>query len=869
MKQAFRKLFLFTLLALIGFGAASTVNAQTSISKAKHNYVYVDSNGVMRWQDGDKEVQGFGVNYSAPFAHAYRSAQKLGVNIKKAMQADVYHFSRLGFNLFRMHIWDTQISDEKGNILKNEQLDHFDYLVKLLKDQDIKMVLTPIAFWGDGWPEPDSDTPGFSSKYGKDGSLTNSRAIKAQQRYLSEFLSHVNPYTGLAYKDDPDVIAFEVSNEPHHREKPEAVTRFISGMVDAMKSTGTKKPIFYNISHSVHLAQEYFDAGIDGGTFQWYPTGLLYGQELEGNLLPNVSKYHIPFESVIRKNGGAKLVYEFDAADVMKSYMYPAMARSFREAGIQIATQFAYDPMFLSYANTEYNTHYMNLAYTPRKALSLMITSKVFHEVPLYEDQGAYSAETSFGNFHLSYEKDLALYNGPDTFIYTNHTDIKPVSPKELRHIAGYGNAPIVKYEGTGAYFLDKLEEGVWRMELMPDVVHIQNPFGTNSLKKKLAVIKHQKWDMQVQLPDLGQDFQVVNLDRVNELKNSASSNSFEITPGVYLLIKKGKPTKASYPGWDDKRLSKFIAPTTDVEHTWLMHRAYPEISADSKPVLQAEVVSKESIKKVEAWFKNGNTYTTQQFEQVQGYTYQASIPQEVLHQGYLEYRIIVTTQTGSRTYPSGKAGNPGEWDYEEEAPYISAVVEADNPIYLFEALKDAAKVVGQWKPNNRLSPTSNPALPEYRVELKELFAEDPENLDAEPIFDYSFRSYFADKTAAREQDLEGKTHLVLKARSLVEESRLLQVAIVLKDGSSFGTIVDLAPEMMEYKMALSELKPVATVTLPRPYPTFLPYYLNHNLKSNFDLSQAESLQFSIGPGLTTEQKKQAQGVGIISVHLE
>jgi hypothetical protein len=46
--------------------------------------------------------------------------------------------------------------------------------------------------------------------------------------------------------------------------------------------------------------------------------------------LPNVNEYTIPFNDVIEKNNAAKLVYEFDAADVMKSYMYPAMARSFQ-----------------------------------------------------------------------------------------------------------------------------------------------------------------------------------------------------------------------------------------------------------------------------------------------------------------------------------------------------------------------------------------------------------------------------------------------------------------------------------------------------------------------------------------------------------
>lgn len=113
-------------------------------------------------------------------------------------------------------------------------------------------------------------------KYGKNDALTHAEAIKAQHNYLKQFLNHKNPYTGTAYKDEPMILAFEVSNEPHHTGKAEDVTSFVKGMVEAMKSTGTQKPIFYNISHAVHFADAYFRGGIDGGTFQWYPTGLGY-----------------------------------------------------------------------------------------------------------------------------------------------------------------------------------------------------------------------------------------------------------------------------------------------------------------------------------------------------------------------------------------------------------------------------------------------------------------------------------------------------------------------------------------------------------------------------------------------------------------
>ena len=101
MRQLYKVLVATFAGVIMGIGPANQIKAQTSAGQSNH--VYVDDQGVMRWQNSDQEVQGFGVNYSAPFAHAFRSAQKLGVNVKKAMEADVYHFSRLGLNLYLGH----------------------------------------------------------------------------------------------------------------------------------------------------------------------------------------------------------------------------------------------------------------------------------------------------------------------------------------------------------------------------------------------------------------------------------------------------------------------------------------------------------------------------------------------------------------------------------------------------------------------------------------------------------------------------------------------------------------------------------------------------------------------------------------------
>jgi len=362
----------------------------------------------MYWRATGEEVTGFGVNYTVPFAYAYRAGKRLDIDLKAAIDQDVHSFARLGLDLFRVHVWDCEISDTLGNLLDNEHLDLFDYLLFKLQEKGINAVITPIAYWGNGWPEPDEPTPGFSAKYGKAGCLTDPDAMLAQENYLSQFIRHVNRYTGIAYKDDPKILAFEVCNEPHHRGTPQEVTSFVKRMKEAIRSTRCTKPVFYNVTHSIHLASAYFDAGIDGGTFQWYPTGLGFQKELGGNMLPNVDKYEIPFDDVLKQHGAARFVYEFDAADMATSYMYPAIARSFRTAGIQLATHFAYDPTFLAPYNTEYNTHYMNLFYAPQKALSLMICGEVFRNIPLYSDYGVYPDNTAFGPFRVSYEDNLA-----------------------------------------------------------------------------------------------------------------------------------------------------------------------------------------------------------------------------------------------------------------------------------------------------------------------------------------------------------------------------------------------------------------------------------------------------------------------------
>ena len=87
---------------------------------------YVDPEGILRWRDDRSEVALFGVNYYAPFTVDHEGLRLLGEDHRLTMDRDVAHFVRLGLDAIRLHVFDRQISDKRGNLLKNEHLDLFD-----------------------------------------------------------------------------------------------------------------------------------------------------------------------------------------------------------------------------------------------------------------------------------------------------------------------------------------------------------------------------------------------------------------------------------------------------------------------------------------------------------------------------------------------------------------------------------------------------------------------------------------------------------------------------------------------------------------------------------------------------------------------
>ncbi|WP_407429788.1 cellulase family glycosylhydrolase [Arcticibacter sp.] len=812
-------------------------NAQSKPAAAKSS-IYVDDKGVIRWKDNNKEASFFGVNYTVPFAFGYRSHKTLQVPLEKAIDQDVYHLARLGLNAFRVHVWDTEITDSTGNLIENEHLRLFDYLIAQLKKRNIKILITPIAFWGNGYPERDEATGSFSAKYGKDRALVEEEAFKAQERYLEQFFKHKNPYTSLTYTDDPDVLAMEINNEPHHSGPPERTTEYINRMTKAVKGTGWNKPVFYNISESPKYADAVVKADVDGHSFQWYPTGLVANFALKGNHLPHVDTYAIPFDSIPAFRNRAKMVYEFDSGDVLDSYMYPAMARSFRTAGFQWATQFAYDPLATAYANPEYQTHYLNLAYTPSKAISFLIAAKVFDRVPRLKSYGQYPASATFESFRVSYEESLSEMNTNNAFYYSNSTKTKPLSPAKLKHVAGVGSSEIVNYKGTGAYFLDKVKEGVWRLEVMPDVIQVRDPFERPSLKKEVTRIQWGNHQMTIDLPDLGADYTVEALHEGDSLKSSAEGRQINISPGVYLLAQKGKKSSGIPQRIGNIGLREFVAPEAFASQPAVAHHPDIEVSAGKSHILRFQIAGVEPSDKISVQLNHtAGGWKTLGVSPVAAHQYQVELPSELQKPGELSYKLIV--RKGNEqffTFPGGHTGDPYNWESVQADSWKTRVAAVNAAAELFNPATDRSRVsvyAPLWK-NNKVEYISS-FLPGEML-IRQLIVN---SADANGM---GFQFNFGDKLSGRTSELNTFDRIIFKARA-IDKPLKAKLVIVTKDAEAYSKDFNLSRELHEFEIPIGDLKPDAQMLLPRPYPGFHPLYFKAADGSGLKLSDAEKVQ--------------------------
>lgn len=799
--------------------AASSGAAPTATRTA-----YVDKAGVIRWKDNNKELVLFGANYCLPSACDYRAAGYVTNDRKKLVDQDMAHFARMGFDALRLSFWgDYQNTDHLGNLIDNGHLDMLDYVVARARERGIYMLLSPIVTYSSQWPDAGKDTMearGFSTFFKKSELGTNPQAIAAQCNYLKQLLNHVSRYTGVALKDEPAIIFVEMINEPwHHSTDVQGSVNYINALVDAVRSTGCNKILFHNVSQDFEISKAEQQSKIQGVTYAWYPSGLNSGSTLTGNYLPVVDEYS-PEMLRPELSGLAKIVYEFDSPDLLTGYMYPAMARSFRRVGGQWASMFSYDMMATAPYNLGWQTHFLNLVYTPVKAASAIIAGEVMRSIPMYKDFGKYPVNTRFGPCRVSYDSNLAVFSTPEEFLYSNSTGAAPQDKAHLKKIVGYGSSPVVGYEGKGLYFLDKIRNGVWRLEIYPDAMIMRDPFNMPSPDKIVARAIHRDWPMTVKLPDLGGSFRVFPLDEHNDYHVQAADGWFMIRPGVYILTEETGFEKGSLPATVGAvKMAEFVSPDDQDLPTQVVMHPRPDYVQGQPMVVTAEVVGKERPDSVTLFVKGGTRrgFLAVRMKNQEGYTYEATVPAgQGAASGMMEYCIVVSEHGQVTNFPSGTHVSPADWNYYQTDNWKTKIVTPGLPIRLLEPEKDAEKLaftrIGDGIRTGvfRMVPDSMTGDPAIHMEL-------PLSYDR-TLDDYTVSLPLKDKMQSCAEILPGARTLVLDARG-VEQKQEAFVTLVEKDGTSWSKRIVVGPGWGQVVIPLSDLEPGKGVMLPLGYP--------------------------------------------------
>ncbi len=236
----------------------------------KHGFLKVQGDRFV-FEDGT-EARFWGTNFNSAqnfpsHEHSVKVARRL---------------AKIGVNMVRFHQLDAEWSTPnifqftKGNNKANTMsfdpvsLDRLDYLIYCLKQEGIYVYMDLLTYRrfksGDGIEAAEQ-----LGDAAKPYSTFNKRLIELQKKFNYDLWTHKNPYTKLAYKDDPVMVLVEVTNEndlftqkvtvePYRTELEERYRNWAEGKGIKINSgkvdfTGTDKNI---LAFFVDVTKEYY-----------------------------------------------------------------------------------------------------------------------------------------------------------------------------------------------------------------------------------------------------------------------------------------------------------------------------------------------------------------------------------------------------------------------------------------------------------------------------------------------------------------------------------------------------------------------------------------------------------------------------------
>jgi hypothetical protein len=870
------------LIASIAFSllVAIPLHAQIAPPNPAIRPVFLDSAGVIRWGDSKDEVGLYGANYCIMSGSDYRMAGLVAADRKAMIDEDLAQFARMGWTALRLCSWgDWENADREGNLIVNEHVDLLDYVIATARARGIYVLLTPIHTYDPAFADQagkPSLNIGFSRYFRREEMGTDPRSIAAQVNYIKQLLNHINRYTGVAIKDEPAILFIEMINEPvHHPSDLAGSVAYINTLVSAVRDTGCKKLTFFNVSQDFAIAGAIERSKVDGVSFGWYPSGLVAGHTLRGNFLQAVDGYPDMLRPELK--GKPRIVYEFDQADLVTGYLYPAMARTYRSVGAQFATMFAYDMLQTAPYNLGWQTHYLNLVHTPRKAVSAIIAAEAMRRLPRFQSYGQYPDNLKFGDFRVDYAGDSSELNAADAFMNAGATSSAPRSVKDLSRVVGFESSALVDYEGTGAYFLDKLRDGIWRLEVYPDEILVQDPFEQPRPDRIVSRLLYRSWPMSLRLPDLGGEFTATPIkipDGPARGAQMAANGRFVVEPGVWLLTRGKAVDRDALPpfvarvGFDEYHVNKRISYPDSIQTL-----AAKEFVAGDRIEIRVRVANEVLPDEVKLWVRaaGARSFNPVPMQRLRGNDYLGSFAPGVLTAGLYEYAVSAKTGERVATFPGAVPQQPGEWPFRLDAVWSFRVTPEAAPLRLLNPKQDYAQLSfvrpgEQYRqPFFQIAPGEADDESALSLSLPDLGKDTPER--------YAAAVFVGDVVSARKSDAARANAIEVKLKSLAGARKTVEVLLIERDGAAWRTAVVAGAAWSTVRVPLDQLRISRSIHIPSPFPGLWNYWrasptLRGGNGDHIHIEELERLQLTVFPNSGENRSDDAGGASIESIRL-
>gem|GEM_PF-4061816 len=464
-------------------------------------------------------------------------------------------------------------------------------------------------------------------------------------------------------------------------------------------------------------------------------------------------------------------------------------------------------------------------------------------------------------------KKILSVLQSKDFLFYSNDfIEVADINVSSLKQIIGVGSSTVVKTDGNGIYFLDKIKDGLWRMEVYPNIARLSDPFNMPSPTKKCYQALWDEIRFSIDLPDLGKEFNVNALN--NNFAFKATNGNFVVKPDLYILSKGVYDQNALPEKINGIDMRTYIVPQPEVEtKDYFIHQPISEYIAGENINIRCNIYSSNVPKNVSLylkvnglpWYKEYPMQKTGRHEY--GFTADTSLSSQP---AILDYIIGVDYGNRKVCYPSQTEGiMPDSWDFSPQQSYRSYITNGKDELTVFDADKDGSRIrftrIFKSLPfEHRFVPTGGQKLA-LELSCKNMI---PSGEYMFPL-DITASHYINDKIRARARAGIYPKNIIVTAKGTTSTTNRMLLSFNQSDCTSWSVPVELTEKMRPIVVPVSRLSRDVAPMLPQDWPGINSYWYpsleSHSDK--IDWNKIENIFFSLRDRLFTNSSEKKQGL--------